>query len=43
MLVFLKGLCFGLRASAVRLGALSALGSRNLKGGKASGLEVLKA
>ena len=40
---FFEGLCFGLRAYAVRLEALRALGSRNLTGWKASGLEVLKA
>ena len=39
--VFLKGSCLGLRAYAVRLEALRALGSRNLKGWKASGLKVL--
>ena len=42
-MIFFEGLCFGLRAYAVRLEAPRALGSRNLKGWKASGLEVLKA
>ena len=42
-MMFFKGLCFGLKAYAVRLEALRALGSRNLEVWKASGLEVLKA
>ena len=41
--MFFKALCLALRAYALRLEALRALGSRNLKGWKASGLEVLKA
>ena len=41
-MICFKGLCFGLRAYAVRLEALRALGSRNLKGWKASGLEAPK-
>ena len=39
----MKGLCLRLRPDAVRLEALRVLGSRNLKGWKVSGLEVLKA
>ena len=42
-MMFFTGLCLGLSAYAVRLEALRALGSRNRKGWKASGLEVLKA
>ena len=42
-MIFFGGLCFRLRAYAIRLEALRALGSSNLKGWKASGLEVLKA